>query len=215
MKRTEALLRLSPVAVEQEGLLTARQARLVGVPSIMLVRLAGAGLLRRLLHGVYTVALGRATPGPDEEILAVWLAVDGAVLPWSRPPVPKAVVSHASAARMLQLSTIIPTLPELTTARQFQRREQFITHTAQFTNADWSWKSLGGARLPVTSPARTIVDLLIAGEEVDYLEHAIRQTFTDPAQATEELFAVAERRRPRRRAKLVGEVNALVNGAWS
>ncbi len=215
MKRNDALARLTPVAAEQEGLITSRQARLVGIAPIMLVRLADTGLLHRLLHGVYTVAVGRATPGPEEEILAAWLAVDGAVLPWARSSVPKAVVSHASAARILQLSTIIPTLPELTTERRLRPREGLVAHTARFTAMDWTWMPLATTRLPVTSPARTILDLWIADQEVDYLEVALRQAFSEPSEATRDLCAAAERRRPQRPTKLISEIHGLVSGAWS
>ena len=59
MTRTEALSRLSPVTVEQEASSLLARLALWGCPRSCF-RLAGAGLL----HGVYTVAFGRANPGP-------------------------------------------------------------------------------------------------------------------------------------------------------
>jgi hypothetical protein len=49
--------------------------------------------------------------------------------------------------------------------------------------------------LPVTTPARTIVDLLLDGEPVDAVTHALRRAFADPAAARPELLAALSRRR--------------------
>jgi hypothetical protein len=49
--------------------------------------------------------------------------------------------------------------------------------------------------LPVTTPARTIVDLLLAGQPVDEVTRTLRRAFADPAAARPELFAALRRRR--------------------
>lgn len=212
MDRSTALELLSPIAAEQGGLLTARQAARVGVAHINLVVLARHGSLRHLRRGVYMVAIGRASH-PQQDILAAWLAIDGDVLPWQRAQVPPvAVVSHASAAGILGLGTIIPTLPEITTRSQTKRRGGIHLHTAPFGRDDWAWQPIADTRLPVTTPPRTIIDLLLAGEEIDYLERAVHQAFRDRASAYDALMLAASRRR-KRNVKLRNDLRTLINSA--
>lgn len=210
MKRQEALQEISAIAADQGGLVTARQAFRRGVAHTTLAQLSNRGLLRRIRRGVYTVALGRAS-SPHEDLLGAWLALDGEALPWERQR-PRALVSHASAAALHGLGTIIPTLPELTTKRQAGHREGVICHTAPFSDEDWDWTGLADTRAPVTTPARTIIDLWLAGEETDYLEQALVQAFPDPDTAGEELQRALCRRRRRVGPDLTRELRHLVAG---
>jgi hypothetical protein len=52
-----------------------------------------------------------------------------------------------------------------------------------------------GMLLPVTTPARTIVDLLLDGELVGEVERSLGRAFADPAAARPELLAALGRRR--------------------
>lgn len=216
MDRRSALRVLSSVASEQAGFLTARQARLVDVAPGDLVRLHRSGDLLRHRRGIYEISYGRPT-NPHQDLIAAWLSVDGGELPWRAAPIPRGVVSHQSAAALHDLGTIIPGLPEITTATQIKRKPDMRLHTARFVTADWSWFDLGGIRVPVTTPERTIVDLLLDGEEIDYLERALTQVFRDRERAEDGLISVALRRRgPSRRNKLIGDLRSLVGGAgWS
>lgn len=100
------------------------------------------------------------------------------------------------------------------TERQAGARPGIRLHTAPFGPDDWSWRHLTEMRVPVTAPARTIVDLLLDGEEVGYLERAVGQAFPGHDAALEELLSVARRRRhPSRTAKLLRDVRALADGA--
>jgi predicted transcriptional regulator of viral defense system len=211
MDQSTALELLSPIAAEQGGLVTARQAVRVGVAHMTLVVLARRGLLRRLRRGVYAVAIGRASY-PQEDTLAAWLAIDGGALPWQREQIPVgAVVSHASAASLLGLGTIIPSLPAITTQSQVSPHLGIQLHTAGFRSDDWTWWPIAETRLPVTTAARTIIDLLLAGEEIDYLERGIVEAFPDRSSAREALAAAASRRR-KRAVKLCADVDALLEG---
>jgi len=164
--RTEAIQALSPIAAEQGGLISTAQVRLADVDRHLLAELTAAGYLQHLRRGVYAFGAGHA-PDRFEDVASAWLAVDGRRLPWERHDAPEALVSHASAAQLHAIGTIIPTLPELTEKRQRTRRGDIIVHVAGFTAEDWEWRRLGsGMRLAVTTPARTIVDLLLAGEEI-------------------------------------------------
>lgn len=210
MKAQDALARISAIAAEQGGLISSRQAVRLGVPQAALVRLAERGLLRRVRRGVYRVAIGRAAT-PHEDVLAAWLALSGDDLPWEQRP-PRAIISHASAAAIHGLGTIIPTLPELTTERQAGAREGIISHTAPFGGEDWQWMTLADVRAPVTTPARTIIDLWLAQEEADYLERAIAQWFPDRGEAHTQLRKVLGRRRRRVGPKLERALRRLI---WS
>jgi predicted transcriptional regulator of viral defense system len=210
MNRSTALETLTPIAAEQAGMVTSRQARRVGVPHMVMVQLSRAGDLRRLRRGVYAMAHGRATH-PREDLLAAWLAVTGDELPWQRDATPRGIISHQTAAALHGLGTIIPGWPEITTARQAGQRPGIRFHTAPFDPEDWGWLDVGEIRVPVTTPGRTIVDLLLDGEELDYLERAVAQAFPGPEEAIDALVSVAHRRRrPTRTAKLIENLRSLV-----
>jgi hypothetical protein len=67
-------------------------------------------------------------------------------------------------------------------------------------------------RLPVTTPARTIVDLVIAKEEPSYVERAIREALGDRRLNREDLLQTAQRRR-KRHAGLVAELTRMLDSA--
>jgi predicted transcriptional regulator of viral defense system len=195
LARADALSALAPIAAEQGGLVSAAQVVLAGVTRNQLSDLAADGDLRHLRRGVYGLGPG-AADADLEDIAGAWLAIAGGSLPWQRGGAPDAVVSHASAARLHGFGTTIADLPELTQARQRSRRTDIVIHPARLGSDDWAWCQIGsGMRIPVTTPARTIVDLLLAGEPVGAVERALRRAFADPAAARPELLAALSRRR--------------------
>jgi predicted transcriptional regulator of viral defense system len=217
MTRAEAIQALSPIAAEQGGLLSTAQVRLAGVDRHLVAELVGGGYLQHLRRGVYAFGVGRA-PDRFEDIASAWLAVDGRRLPWERTDAPEAVVSHASAAQLHSIGTIIPTLPELTERRQRTRRSDIVVHVARLAVEDWEWLRTGsGMRLPVTTPARTIVDLLLADEELDYLQRAVRDAFGDPPSARQTLLATLDRRRKpnAKQRRWAEQVIAQLTESWN
>ena len=213
MTRDEALSLVTPVAAEQTGYVSAHQAAGQGVENRMLVKLAEQGLLRRVRRGVYVVEPGRAA-SRHEDLIGAYLELAGGEPPWSTNA-PLAFVSHASAAALHELGTIIPGLPALTIPRRGARARQDVTiHVARIVRSDWTWLRVDdGLRLPVTTPARTIVDLARDGEEADYLEKAIRAAFPDAAAARGELSTAAARLLTRS-ATLRRHLNQLAANAW-
>jgi hypothetical protein len=195
MQSDDALHLLNDVAVDQGGFVTTDQARAIGVTSKTMVELARRNLLERLLPRVYALAFGRPH-SPNDELFAAWLALDGNVLPWERREhEPKAVVSHASAAALRGLGSIIPGLPEFTARRPASQRSELRLHTSQLDPRDWEWFMAPPAfQLPVTTPARTVTDLIAARYERDYLRRAILETWPSPATASRDLLAAADRR---------------------
>jgi predicted transcriptional regulator of viral defense system len=115
---------LRDVAEGQWGLVTLQQARAAGVAWRSLTRLAEAGLLDRVAHGVYRV---RGAAEPDHlDLRAAWLQLDPARPAWQRLDDPDvAVVSHASAASLYDVGDLRADVHEfsLPDRRQTRRRD--------------------------------------------------------------------------------------------
>lgn len=199
MGRREYLNQISEVAVDQGGYITAAQAARAGVPHERLPELVGGGDLRRVRNGVY--ATRGVSVGPLEDTIAAWLSTERERYPWERGgATPNAVVSHRSAASIWGLGTIIPGLPALTTARSARPGRGIEFHRLSVADDDWRWwRPEGGPDLPVTTPARTIVDLLIEREEPSYIQRAIREAAARGLASETELLDAARRRRSRNR----------------
>ncbi len=212
MDQRAALSEISKIAAEQGGFVTNRQARVFGVDGVGLDRLRRRGLLRRSRRGVYVFNVGRASSSHEDEVSA-WLAVNAPSTPWESQE-PDAVLSHSTAARLHGIGTILPDLPELTKATRDVVRRDLRIHTARISPEDWGWTTLDEVRVPVTTPARTIIDLLLSGAEDDYLIRAIRQAFNSRRQAEREVMAAARRRRIHSK-KLVDNAKRLITEAWS
>jgi hypothetical protein len=97
--RSSTIARLAPVAEDQWGLITRRQAINAGVSQATLDRLTGpAALLERVAHGVFRLT---GAPPPDYlELRAAWLQLAPEVPAWERTR-DQGVVSHRSAAELL------------------------------------------------------------------------------------------------------------------
>jgi len=208
-RQTAAKL-ISDVAREQAGYVTAAQAKRLGIEGNDLVRLARQGDLRRASPGVY--ALPGSFPGPREETIAGWLRLVGDRLPWDLAE-PSAIASHATAATINGFGTFVPASPTFTVRRRrFQPLDDSIRlFTAQLDPADWQWSAVPeGIRLPVTTPARTIVDLAYSGEEqahvLDALEEARERGLVSDADVAE---AAVRRSSRRGRGSVTWLVNAL------
>jgi predicted transcriptional regulator of viral defense system len=203
---------LLEAASDQAGYVTTRQAARFGVEPTTLARLTETDDLRRIRWGVY--AMRHAHHRLEREIGA-WLAVDRERLPWERGDDPAAVVSHASAAGIQDLGTVIPRRPTLTVQperRSATRAKDIELHVAPLAADDWNWVRVDGIRLPVTTPARTIVDLLLSGEEPSYVERAIAEALADGRVTEEDLLAAAARRKPRT-ATLTKRLRSMVEAA--
>jgi hypothetical protein len=147
--------------------------------------------------------------------IAAWLQLDGRQLPWERAGSPRAVLSHASAAASHRLGTIIPRLPELTLrtgARHGSAASDLIVHRVPLDDQDWAWLESDDLPLPATTPARTIVDLELAGEERSYLIRAVREATSAGTITPDGLLDTARRRR-RRTAGLERDIAALLEAA--
>jgi len=166
---------VAELAATQWGLVTAAQAERLGVSRMQLTRLAGSGLLTRLSHGVY---LSRwVAPDALTDLRAAWLSLDPARTAEERlaTDLTDAVVSHASAAELHDLGSLYPNRLEFTSARRRQtRRTDVRLHHRPLPRLDVT--VVRG--LPVTTPARTVLDLLIQRQDTEHVAQVLGEAAT-------------------------------------
>ncbi len=217
--RTSPLDRLRELGEEQWGLITRAQARIAGVPPATLDRLTGSGgRLERVSHGVYRLA---GSPPPDHlELRAAWLQLRPSIPAWNRKP-ENGVVSHRSAASLYGLGDLPADRHEFTVrGRKQSRRPDVRLHQRDLR--DDECQMLRG--LPVTTPARTIVDLLQDHEEPDavgrIVSDALRSALEEPSALATALAPYSSRFGFRRGdgkgvlkwlLELTGESSSLIN----
>jgi predicted transcriptional regulator of viral defense system len=170
MPTTSLVLGLSDLGAEQWGLLTAAQARAAGQNRVQLSRMCSVGLLVRLSHGVYAL---RGAAGTDSiGLYAAWLALDPERLAADRlgdgPDGP--VVSHASAAAFYGFGDLDADRQEFTIpTRRQTRRPDLRLHRGALTAAE----VVIHRGLPVTTPTRTVVDLLADGHDGEHVARVL------------------------------------------
>ena len=92
------------------------------------------------------------------------------------------VLSHESAAALQRLGTIIPGRPTVTllpTSGRSPHVTDIEVRRASLRDDDWAWLDVGGLKLPVTTPARTIVDLLLDNQEPSYIVRAANEALAE------------------------------------
>jgi hypothetical protein len=136
-------LALAELAKRQHGVVSIRQLRArLGYPQATVERLAAAGRLHRLHHGVY--AVGHTDLSLHGQCLAAVLACG-----------PGALLSHYSAAWLWGLVPTSPVPVHVTGPSPRHRRLPIHIHrSSTFTDADRGMQE----GVPVTSVARTLLD---------------------------------------------------------
>jgi predicted transcriptional regulator of viral defense system len=181
---------LFEVASSQHGHFTAAQARACGFGTDMVTHHARTGRFLRVYRGVYRL---RDYPSsPYDELVAAWLAVGR-----------DAVISHESALAILDLSDVIPNAAHITVprARRYLLSLPSIRlHTTTHPLGREDVVEREG--IPITAPARTIVDAADTGTAPEQVEMAIRQAMRRGLLLPAQLRALAKGR-GRRVAKLV------------
>jgi predicted transcriptional regulator of viral defense system len=103
-----------------------------------------------------------------------------------------AVISHESALELHDLSDVIPDAVHVTVPRSergLRRRDGIRLHTAHRPPTRKEVQSVAG--LPVTDPARSIVDSLESGAQPEQIEMAIHQVLDRGLTTPRRLQAVA------------------------
>ncbi len=175
----EGLYRL---AEAQAGYFTTQEAVGCGMDRSTLRHHARpGGRYERVRRGLYRLRQFPSTP--HEHVVAAWLPLRQA----------EAVVSHESALELHDLSDVIPDAVHLSLPRseRGQRRRSGVQLHALNRPPKGSEVTYVGA-LPVTNPARTIVDLLETGAQPEQVEMAIQQALARGLTTPRRLAAAAE-----------------------
>ncbi len=185
MSRGRALAVLSPLTAEQWGMVTAAQARELGVSRLDLSRLVQDGTFERIEPAARVYRLTGSPPNPDlDPLRAAWLQLGAAAPPAQRLRVPDAVVSHRSAAAVLGLGDLLSDAHEFyTRTRHRLRRDDVRIHVrAQLPRQDWT--IVRG--LPVATARKIVTDLLHDREDESAIarivQDALRAQLLTPAE---------------------------------
>lgn len=194
MKSREALKVLAEVSESQWGMVTSAQANARGVSHMNLTRLTESGDLIRLSHGVYKDA--GAPGGEYDELRSAWLAADPTRLAWDRlkEQPGKIIVSGESAAMLHGIGDFRAMRSEFTTPSRKQTQRADVHYRTRILTSEDVIVREG---LPVTTPERTIADLVEQRAQLDHvgdaLRDAARKSRLDTVRLTELLSPLAER----------------------
>lgn len=194
MKTIRALELLGEYTAGQWGMVTAQQALLSGIDGVTLHRLKSAGLLESVRRGVYAVTAAEASDARAEQ--AAWLSLRPETGGWARPKLDPdgGVISHESAARLHNLGDLVNTRVDITTPRRRTTRDPGV-RLRRGELADADVVVLNG--LPVTTPTRTIYDLLGQHADASHIATMVRQGVESGQLRLDEL---AERIQPHARS---------------
>lgn len=164
MSSTKVAAQVSDLASNQWGLLTTTQAEAEGVSRLQLARLADAGVIERVDRGIYGIP---AAMDERTELRAAWLSLEPKVAAEARlaDPVSSGVVSHASAAALFEIGDLLSEVPEITVSTRKQSRRGIRLHRGALSPEEVTIAH----GLPVTTPARTVADLLRDGHDASHV----------------------------------------------
>jgi predicted transcriptional regulator of viral defense system len=187
---------LYPIAEAQAGYFTTHQAEAADVSRVRLSRYAGSGRVQRVRRGVYRLAYFPRSR--YEDLFIAWLEAG-----------PDAAISHDSALMLYELSDALPAAIHLTVPRTASRRRPGLhLHTNRISPTD----IVNFEGLPVTTVARTIVDVAVAGLADELVEQAVQEAISQGLVQPEDLRMAAERRSKRVHelmSRLLDKVNSL------
>lgn len=170
MKSAEALRALAGVTAYQWGMVTTAQAAALGVSRLMLSRLAEAGHLERLAHGVYKDA---GAPGDEfDDMRAVWLSTDPRKLAYDRSKAGADVVfAAASSARLHGIGDLWDRHHDfITRARRQSQRSEIRYRQRNLATSD----VVTVQGLPALSLEATVADLFNAESDLRHIADALR-----------------------------------------
>ncbi len=171
MKARNAIRELAEMSASQWGMVTSAQAAMRGVTRLDLSRLTEAGDLVRLAHGVYKDA--GAPSGSHLDVRAAWLSSDPARLASDRlgDGHRGVVVSGQTAAWLHDIGDLRSNRTELTTpVRRQTQRADLHYRRRDLPEEDVTIRD----GLPVTTPERTIADLVEDRTDLSIVADALR-----------------------------------------
>jgi predicted transcriptional regulator of viral defense system len=163
------LARLGPIAERRWGLVTTAQAADAGVSRKQLARMASAGAVERVAHGVYRMA---GAPQQDHQaIYAAWLGLGGAAVPRTGTGVAPLVAAGQTAAVVHGIGDFLPDgFDFIVPARKGTRLPGVRLRIRRLTPEEVI--PVGG--LPVLTVERTLADLVETGADLSLVAGAAR-----------------------------------------
>jgi predicted transcriptional regulator of viral defense system len=182
---------LERLAYGQDGMFSSRQASAAGFSPQLLSHHVQTGRFERVRRGVYRLRGHPESPLTQARAAILAIGIDDAV------------VSHESALALLDLADVSPNELHLTVPRG-RRSVTVPDGVALHTSIDppSGAEILRRAGVPVTSPARSIVDAAFAGTAPEQIEMAVTDALAR-ALTTPRLLRDAATRRGRRTLALV------------
>ncbi len=171
MKARGALHELAEITASQWGMVTSAQAAARGVTRLDLSRLAEAGDLERITQGIYKNA--GAPAGSFLDVRAAWLSSDPTRLAGERLSDGHngVVVSGQTAAWLHDIGDLRSNRTELTSPRRRQTQRADV----RYRQRNLSEKDVTIREgLPVTTPERTIADLVEDRTDLSIVANALR-----------------------------------------
>lgn len=170
MDAVESLEIIGEIASQQWGLCTTKQARAEGITPLVLTRLEKRGALIRVRHGVYATVGTVMSPALD--VKAQWLALRPEMMAADRIHnltfASESVISHTTAAELWGIGDLWPDGIHFTVNTRRQSRQPEVQfHRSKLDDHEWTLHP--EHNLPVTTAARTIVDLALDGHEPQHL----------------------------------------------
>ena len=164
MSRGRALAALSVLTAEQWGMVTAAQARWLGVSRVDIGRLLADGALESVAGAARVYRLAGSPPDPElDPLRGAWLQLGGDRPAMLRLGDPDAVTSHRSAAIALGLGDVIAGTHEFYVTSRRQPRRGDLRLRGWGTLCRDQWQVTDG--LPVCVVGRIIADLLADRED--------------------------------------------------
>jgi predicted transcriptional regulator of viral defense system len=143
---------LVPLAEQNDGLVTAAQARALGIKDSVLARLTQRGKLERVARGVYRIPYFPADPLSQYREAVLWARA-------SHGP-EQVAISHETALGVYGISDVNPAHVHLTVSKQARLRRQkpkwIVIHRSDLPPSDVTTHE----GLPVTTVAKSVMDVM-------------------------------------------------------
>jgi predicted transcriptional regulator of viral defense system len=177
----ETYNKLYRIAEPQAGYFTTAQAAAAGVDRKRLARYAATGRLERIRRSIYRLA--PFPRSPHEDLFVAWLEMGL-----------DSVISHDSALALYELSDMLPAAIHVTVPSTASRRHPGLRlHTNQISPQEITHYDA----LPVTTVARTIADVALAGLADELVEQAVQEAVHNGLVTPALLLVAAQPRGPR------------------
>jgi predicted transcriptional regulator of viral defense system len=158
---------------EQWGMVTARQAKSLGIDAVTLYRLKDAGFLDLVRRGVYVATSAAVHQHQAEQ--AAWLALRPAEWAWDREPLDPddGVLSHDTAARLHGFGELVDSEIAFTVPRRRTSRDTDLWFKIDDSLTHEDVTIVDG--LPMTTMLRTVCDLLDQHIDGSHIATIIRE----------------------------------------